>query len=40
MRGLLPYGIRVVARKIYETAQDRLQKAEPLTPDPDPAPDP
>merc|ERR1740124_1633173 len=27
VRGLLPYGIRVVARKIYETAQDRFQKA-------------
>ena len=27
MRGLLPYGIRVIARKIYETTQDRFQKA-------------
>ena len=27
VRGMLPYGIRVVARKIFETAQDRFQKA-------------
>ena len=27
VRGLLPYGIRVIARKIYETTQDRFQKA-------------
>tara|TARA_B110001452_G_scaffold11041_1_gene9183 strand:+ start:3615 stop:8069 length:4455 start_codon:yes stop_codon:yes gene_type:complete len=27
VRGLLPYGIRAVARKIFETAQDRFQKA-------------
>ena len=47
MRGLLPYGIRVVARKIYETAQDRLQRANPTptpssspTPSPTPSPSP